>query len=69
MTPIKLRNLMSEHKFNAKAVAEMLHVSVSSVYHWRAGVRTMPHMAWDLLVLKAKKPASMTLAIDEWSVR
>jgi DNA-binding transcriptional regulator YiaG len=68
MTPAKLRNLMSEYQLNAKKVAGILHVSVSSVYHWRSGIRTMPEMAWDLLVLKAKKPASMTLAIDEWSV-
>jgi hypothetical protein len=31
--------------------------------------RNMPEMAWELLLLKTKKPVSMTLALDEWSVR
>ena len=69
MTPEKLRELMCEAQLNAKKVAGLLRVSVSSVYHWRAGSRNMPEMAWELLLLKTKRPVSMTLALDEWSVR
>lgn len=69
MTPEDLRKFMRAAGLNAKKVAGLLNVSVSSVYHWRAGSRNMPKMAWELLLLKAKRPVSITLALDEWSVR
>lgn len=68
MTPEKLRNLMHEHKLNAKKTADMLHVSISSIYHWRTGSRTMPQLAWEYLLIKVKKPAILNIAGSDWNL-
>lgn len=68
MTAEKLREIMLEHRLNAKSVADLLHVSQGAVYHWRNGTRPISKMTWECLMLKLDKGRLMTVSGSSWSI-
>lgn len=60
MTPpstVRLRQLMSEHTLSCARVAEMLDVTLGTVYNWHSAAypQTIPDYRLELLELKVDK--------------
>lgn len=46
MTSAELRDVMISNGLNVKKMAHLIHVSPRCIYHWLAGERKIPPLAW-----------------------